>query len=281
MKIRGRVVIKGEPVADAEICTWLVKRSDGAEVLAFDGRSVDNGTFGVSQDVLDGLACNSRHFIDVKYSVEKKGYRTIRKTRPILEEGEINLGDIELVREALRVRGRISSNGRAVEAARMIVCIDDVERAHILTAIDGTIDQDIEGNYEGRKLVWTVKRFGYIREAGSIPDIRAQEVNLGEIHVVPRWWTGLAQTFGIDPRIVLGAFLVALVGLLVWIWWGLRCPDVSVKASNFIKHGVTMQDVETHFGECVFFSQGACGAAKDSEIIACMTAPTRGYQYQR
>jgi hypothetical protein len=279
MKIRGRVVIKGKPIADAEIRMWLVKRSDGAEVHAFDGRSVDNGTFEVSQDVLDGLPCHSRHFTDVRYSVERRGYRTVHGTRPVLEE-EINLGEIELIREALRVHGRITSNRRPVRAAKVIVHIDDVERACIRTEHDGTFERDIEGHYEGRKLAWVATCFGYIKESGT-GEVHSDDMLLENIQLTPRWWTGFAQTFGLDPRIVLGAFLVLFVGLPIWIWWELRCPDVSVKQSHFIKNRATMQDVETNFGECVFSAQGTCGAEKDRKIIACMTVPNRGYQYKR
>lgn len=278
MRIKGRVVSKGQPVADAALCLWLVKRSDAAEVIAFDGVSVDNGTLEVSRDVLHGLLCNSEHFVDIKYSIGKTGYRTVRGTRPILGE-EINMGDIELDREALVVRGRVSSNGRAVKSAKVVVCIDDVERACIRTEHDGTFERDIHGHYEGRRLTWVATCFGYIKETGT-REVQSDDVLLDKIHLVPRWWTGLARTFGLDPRIVLGAFLTLCVGL-VWIWWKLSCPDMSVTASNFIRNRTTNQEVETNFGECVFFSQGACGAEKDRSIITCMTAPNRGYQYKR
>ena len=278
MRIRGRVVSKGQPITDAEVCTWLVKRSDSAEILAFEGKSVDNGTFEVSQDVLDGLPCNSRHFIDVKYSVERKGYRTVRLTRPIIDE-EINLGDIELVREALRVQGRVTSNGRPVRAVKVIVHIDEVERGCIHTDNDGIFKRDIEGSYESRKLVWTARRFGYISATGSIAEIRSNELDLREIDLTPNWWIGMCQNLGVDPQVVLGVLISLTFGLL--LWWVLGCPDVSVKAQDFTKNEARVHEIETAFEECKFVSQGKCGAERDSEIIRCMTTPKRGYHYTK
>jgi hypothetical protein len=280
MRIRGRVVSKGEPIADAKVCIRFVKRSDSAEILAFEGSSVDDGTFETSQDVLDGLPCNSRHFVEVKYSVEWNGYQTAQGSWPIVSE-ETDLRDIDLVRNALRVQGRVTSNGRPVRAAKIIVHIDEVERACIHTDNAGIFKQEIEGSYESRKLVWTARRFGYITATGSISEIRSNVLDLREIDLTPHWWIGICQNFGVDPQVVPGVLLSLGLGLALVIWWLGRCPDSSMVAADFTKSGASVQDRQTNFNECVFIARGKCGEEKDGTIRRCMENPNRSYTYSK
>ena len=279
MRIRGRVVCRGEPVADAKARIWLVKRSDGAEILVFDGRSSDNGTFGVSLDVIDGLSCNSQHFSHVRYSIEKNGFKPkpAHDIRPIDNE-DIRLGDIALIREAIRISGRVISNGRPVRAAKVVVCIDGVERACIPTGNNGAFERMIEGDYEGRKLEWSAKRFGYIGETGT-RDICSNEIDLEGIDLVPHWWTGMCQNLGVDSQVVPGVILSLVLGALLVYWLVIRCPDASVKPQQFTKNGATMETIQPSFNECRFGSQEMCGAQRDDEIIRCMV--NGGYQYTK
>ena len=200
------------------------------------------------------------------------------------DEEEINLGDIELAWKALRIHGQITSNARPVKGATVIVQIDNVERARILTDHEGKFTRDIEGDYEGRTLMWTVKRFGYISEMGSIQEIRSIEVEVREDDLVLYWWAGICQSLGVDPRVVLGVLGVLLSLGLGWALWNKiicipSCPEPSVKAADFRKDGVNSRDIETAFSECLFISHGKCGQDKDASIRQCME--NRGYKYSK
>ena len=286
MKIRGRVISHEKPVADATVQLWLVKRSDGTEIdVAQEIRSDDSGAFEIAQSTIDGVPYNSQYFKQIKYSVEKPLYQPAKDSRPLdNDEEEINLGDIELAWKALRVHGQITSNARPVKSATVIFQIDNVERARILTNHEGKFTRDIEGNYEGRTLMWTAKRFGYISEMGSIQEIRSIEVEVREDDLVLYWWAGICQSLGVDPRIVLG-----VLGLLLSLCVGVilsyippkppPCLESSVTAADFQKKGVNSRDIETAFSECLFISHGKCGQDKDASIRQCME--NRGYKYSK
>lgn len=286
MKISGRVVSKEKPIADAAVHLWLVKRSDGAEiVVAHEIRSDDSGTFEIAQNIIDGVPYNSQYFKQVKYSVEKPLYQPAQDSRPLDDaEEEINLGDIDLAWKALRVHGQITSNRRPVEAATVGIKINDVERARIHTDREGKFTRDIDGDYEGHTLMWTARCFGYISESGSIQEIRSIEVEVREDDLVIHWWAGICQSLGVDPRIVLGVLGVLLslgVGVMLWnvIDGPEPCLESSVTAADFQKKGVNSQDRQTAFNECLFISQGQCGKDKDAHIRQCME--NRGYTYSK
>lgn len=284
MKIRGRVTSHEKPVADATVQLWLVKRSDGAEIdVAQEIRSDDSGSFEIAQNTIDGVPYNPQYFKQVKYSVEKPLYQPAQDSRPLDDaDEEINLGDIDLAWKALRVQGEIASNARPVNGATVILRLDNVERARILTNHEGKFTRDIEGNYEGRTLTWTAKRFGYISEMGSIQEIRSIEVEVKEDDLVLHWWAGICQSLGVDPRIVLGVLGVLLslgVGVMLWNGGPDPCLESSVTAADFQKKGVNSRDIETAFSECLFISQGQCGKDKDARIRQCME--NRGYKYSK
>ncbi len=215
MKIRGRVVSKETPLADATIQLWLVKRSDGTEIDVANGiKTDDSGNFEITQSLIDGVPYNSQYFKQVKCSVERTLYQTVQVSRSLdnnNDEKEINLGDIDLAWKALRVYGQITSNARPVEGATVIVQIDNVERTRIQTDHEGKFTRDIEGDYEGHRLVWTARRFGYVSATGLIPEKRSIEADLK-----PQWWTS---------RVVLGALPFLVLGLAVVFYIYMHIPD--------------------------------------------------------
>jgi len=267
MKIRGQVVSKGTLIADASVRLSLVKRSDGEEISVFDGRSVDDGTFEVTQNILDGLPCNSQNFGQVKYSVEKNGHQSAQGAQPIVDE-DTNLRNIDLARNALRVHGRVTSKGRPVRAATVMVQIDDVERASIRTDHEGKFTRDIDGSYESHTLVWAARRFGYISATGSISEIRSTEVDVGEVDLKPHWWTA---------RVVLLSLGLGLA-LVIYLWVK-HCPEPSVTAADFQKKGANSQDRQIAFAECLSLSQVQCGKDKDTTIRQCLE--NRGYTFSK
>lgn len=284
MRIYGRVFSKRKPIADATVQLWLVKRSDGAEIdVAQEIRSDDSGTFEIAQSTIDGVPYNPQYFKQVKYSVEKPLYQPAQDSRPLDDaDEEINLGDIDLAWKALRVQGEITCNRCPVGVATVDIQIDDVERARIHTDREGKFNRDIEGDYEGHRLTWTAKRFGYISETGSISEIRSIEVEVREDDLVLHWWAGICQSLGVDPRIVLGVLGVLLslgVGVMLWNGGPDPCLESSVTAADFQKKGVNSRDIETAFSECLFISQGQCGKEKDVSIRQCME--NRGYKYSK
>jgi hypothetical protein len=284
MKIRGRVTSHEKPVADATVQLWLVKRSDGAEIdVVQEIRSDDSGAFEIAQSTIDGVPYNPQYFKQVKYSVEKPLYQPAQDSRSLdNDEEEINLGDIDLAWKALRVQGEIASNARPVKGATVILQLDNVERARILTNHEGKFTRDIEGDYHGRTLMWTAKRFGYISEMGSIQGIRSIEVEVKEDDLVLHWWAGICQSLGVDPRIVLGVLGLLLslgVGVILSTPKPPPCLESSVTAADFQKKGVNSRDIETAFSECLFISQGLCGKEKDASIRQCME--NRGYKYSK
>lgn len=286
MRIRGRVVSKEKPIADATVHLWLVKRSDGTEIdVVEDIRSDDYGAFEIAENMIDGVPYNTQYFQHVKYSVEKPLYQPVQDCRPLGDaEEDINLGDIELPWKALRVHGHITSHRHPVKGATVIVQIDTVERARIRTDQEGTFTRDIEGDYHGRTLMWTAKCFGYIRDTGSIQEIRAIDVEVRKDDLVLHWWAGLCQSLGVDPRVVLGVLGVLLsLGLGVIVMKFIpNSPgpcEPSVTAVDFHKKGVNSQDRQTAFNECLFISTERCGKDKDAYIRQCME--NRGYTYAK
>ena len=272
-----------KPVADATVQLWLVKRSDGAEIdVVQEIRSDDSGAFEIAQSTIDGVPYNPQYFKQVKYSVEKPLYQPAQDSRSLdNDEEEINLGDIDLAWKALRVQGEIASNARPVKGATVILQLDNVERARILTNHEGKFTRDIEGDYHGRTLMWTAKRFGYISEMGSIQEIRSIEVEVKENDLVLHWWAAICQSLGVDPRVVLGVLLSLGVGVMLWFIFHPYepCLESSVTAAHFQKKGVNSRDIETAFSECLFISQGLCGKEKDASIRQCME--NRGYKYSK
>ncbi|MGE0642620.1 MAG: hypothetical protein AB7P24_03020 [Nitrospira sp.] len=281
MIIRGKVRsgAHGEKrdLSDAQVRLWLIKRSDKAEIPVFDGRSADDGGFRFDQDDIGGVPFTPQYFAKVKFSVEKKGYRKAEGAHD-LSEDDSTLSDIELEREALQVLGCVVSNGRLVRGAKIIILLNGVERARIRSNYQGIFERDIDGVYKGQILNWTVKGFGYKRKTGKV-EIHSNRVDIKTIDVTPHWWAGLCQHIGLDPEVGVGV-LLSLVLLLFVAWWAfVRCPDATVKVDNFTKAGATGQDIERALGECLSVSQGKCGLERDGEVIRCMTAQGRGYQF--
>ncbi|BFU95616.1 MAG: hypothetical protein NTNFB02_23380 [Nitrospira sp.] len=277
MRIRGRVITQGTHVADAKVRIWLVKRSDAVEVPAFDGWSTDNGTFECTQDMIDNIVTTSRNFIHVKYSVEKKGYRSVSDVVPFVDV-ETNLADIEFPRSSLRIRGRVVSNRRPVSAAKIIVRIAEVERGRIRADHNGQFERDIEGHYESQPLVWTARRLGYIRATGNL-EIRSNQLDFLDIDLTPRWWMGLCQIWRLDPEVVPGVLLSVLFGLIFVGWLVFRCPDPTVKAQDFTKGRADDADRGEKFRGCLSRFPDKCGTETDSAIIKCMKE--KGYQYAK
>lgn len=283
MRIEGRIVSKGNPVSGAAVEIWLVRKSDGAELLVFDVVSGDAGGFAVHHDTIAGLPCTPQHFSRIKYSVKADGYEPVQESVQFVTE-DVDLGDINLIRLALRVSGRILSNGRPVPAAKVTVCIDEVERACIRTGHDGTFERDIEGDYEGRRLAWMVKRFGYIHESGSIAEIHTRELVLGDIDLAPRWWRGFFQNVGIDPEVALWIGIAFLLGLIIlFSVWSPKNPEpcnpLSVGSQNFDKAGKKRVEIDKAFDECLSKSPGKCAEEKDNQIIQCMDS--MGYKQRK
>lgn len=272
MNIRMKILSAGKSVKGADGRIWLVRKSDGAEFIVGSDSSNDEGVLGAHPDLVDNLPCNSQYFSRIKYTVEKKGYRKAEGVTDVVD-GDINLGDIELEREALRVSGRVTSNKRPVAGAKIIVLINGVERARIETSHEGTFDREIEGIYEGQTLDWTVKRLGYWNKSETV-EIRSNRINLETIDLTPRWWIRICQRLGIAPEVLAGVLLTLALGAVV-VWWALGCPEASVKAENFTKEKVSGDDIQGVFSECRYRSQGKCGTELDGEITGCMTE--RGY----
>lgn len=277
MRIRGRVISQGTHVADARVRIWLVKKSDAVEVPAYNGLSTDNGTFECAQEMIDNIVTTSRNFIHVKYGVEKNGYRSVSGILPFVDV-ETNLADIELPRDSLRIRGRVLSNGRPVPATKIIVRIAEVERGRIRANHDGKFERDIEGHYEGQPLVWTARRLGYIRATGSL-EVRANQLDLTDIDLTPRWWMGLFQIWRLDPEVVLGVLLSVVFGLIFVYWLVGACADPTVKAQHFTKSGADGDVRGEKFRGCLNLSSGKCGTERDRAIIGCMAE--EGYKHTK
>lgn len=286
MKISGRICseVHGEKrdLPDAQVRLWLIKRPNNAEIPVFDGKSADDGSFWFDQDYIGDAPFTPQYFSKAKYCIEKKGYRKAEGIHDLSENGG-TLDDILLEREALQVLGRVVSHNRPdrpVHGANVTVLINNVERARMRSNHEGAFERDIDGAYKSQTLNWTVKRFGYIGEKGTV-EIRSNRSDLKTIDLIPHWWTGLFQKIGLDPEVGVGVLLS--LGLLLFVaWWAfVRCPEGTVKADNFTKAGASSQDVEIALGECLSVAQGKCGEERDGEIVRCMTAARRGYQFAK